>query len=146
MKEELVQMRSARLKKSTLKMSLADALAWARDRIPDGWLLSESPEKLVWLALAEAGKPESLGHCENLYIFGAAAELRLCLDYGAETGIARLVESDESGEAGTERVSSYLLVMPIAGNSRLEYAEFFRPDPDTGLPRFEFGRYCGLGR
>lgn len=139
--EGILKMRPARLKMRMESMDMAGALAWAEEHMDPGtaWLLAESPEKLTWCPLADAPASAELGICVSLTVFCPAAELRFHASYGSASGQARMIVQDETGEAGRERVSTYLL---RGRPARLEYAEYFNRDPANGLLRLQFARYC----
>lgn len=124
-------------------MTPAEALAWAASRIDPqtGWLLAEAPQQIIWQRLADVEDGAIPAQCESLLIFGPEAELRLHKGYSGETGSARLLTLADAGREGLERVSAYLLGR---GGARLEYAEFFCEDEQSGLLRLEFARYCGV--
>ncbi len=139
------ELKPGRLKRETGQMDLQEALAWARRHIdPEtGWLLAESPEKVIWSRLAEIANAASLGNCLNLTIFDAKSEIRLRRHYGAPRGDARMISEADDGIAGLERVTSYLL---RENQGRLEYGEFFVRDSETGMLNLEFARYRGVRR
>lgn len=133
--------RDACLKMVTCEMEPESALAWAVEHVRKGWLLAEAPEKFTWQPFNGLLDMDLLGSWTSLLVFGKEAELRISRSYGATGGQARMIWQTEDGDKGMERISAYLL----AGESRsLEYAEFFRPDPESGLLRLEFARYCGV--
>lgn len=135
---EIIKMRPCRLARVSCRMSLDKAIAWASEHIASGWILAESPEKIVWQPF-QAQFAAGSCHFTSLIIFDANAELRLHLAYGADEGDARLITVDDVSEPCLERISSYL-----AGKGRLEYGEVFRKDNLSGAYKLEFGRYCGL--
>lgn len=135
---EIMETRPARLKMTAGETTLNEAysLALANIAPETGWLLAESPEKFLLSPLTSAPDVAALGDALSLIVFGPAAELRFSRAYGALTGRRRLIVEDETAEEGMERLSSYLL-----RDGRLEYAEYFREDPESGLLRPRFGRY-----
>lgn len=141
MSKEL-EMREIRIKREEGPMELREALLWATEHIKSdiGWMLAEMPEKPVWTPLKAAPAPESLATCTSLMIFGPNAEIRLQKPYAESRGTGRTLLVDAQGESGLERLSSYIMLM----GGHLDYAEFFRIDPQTGVLRLEFARYCGV--
>lgn len=140
-----LEMRPCRLGHWSGQMDIADALAFAREKIDPakGWLLAECPERLVWQKASQALEPDALKNCRNLYIFDDRAELRL-QKAGAFFYARRLWLAEAGGvgaeiEAGQERLSSYQL----RGGGRLKYAEFFTPDAESGILQLRYGRFCG---
>lgn len=136
-----LEMRDACLECWSGRLNLAEALDYMREGISreNGWLLAESPEKVIWEPWRGEIATEALVHCNSLCCFDPGAELRLFRNGG--NFYARKIRVSESGEKGLERLSSYVL---RKGGKRLCYAEFFQPDTASGILKLRLGRFCGV--